>query len=665
MATISSPGVGSNLDVSGIVSKLVSLERQPIQQLDLREAGYQAKISAIGSVKGALSSLQSAAALLGTASRFQGHTASFSDSETMSVSASSTASIGAYDIEVKQLAQAQKLASGTFTSVDTVVGTGTLTFRYGTTVDSPASFTANADKPIETVTIDTSNNTLAGLRTAINDANIGVTASIINDGSGYRLVLGSKDTGVANSLSISVEEGGLPAENTDTTGLSQLANDPLLAVGSGKNMTQTVAAQDAQLLINGLTVNSAKNTITTAIEGVTLNLLKAKDGTTSKLTVARDVGSVRSAIDGFIKAYNDAAKTLKDMTAYNATTKQAGPLLGDSAVMSLQSAVRGVLNGSLSTTNGYQSLSEVGISFQRDGTLTVDSTKLQAAIDDPDKDLSALFATAGAASDTTFSYALSTTSTLAGRYEVVITQPATQGVAVGGSAVASLDVTSSNDSLTLLVDGNAATISLTRKTYASFSELAAEVQARINGASPLTKAGASVTVSESGGVLTVTSSTFGASSKVSLTDGNALANLFGTPASTDGLDVAGTIGGQSATGAGQTLTSDSGSSIGLAINTKDASTGSLGWLEFTVGFGSQLNSALTGLIGSSGPLSSRLDGINANIKEIGKRRALINQRAIEAEKRFFKQYNALDSLLSQMQSTSQFLTQQLAVLAKL
>ena len=667
---ISSPGIGSNIDVSGIVSKLVALERQPITQLDLREASYQAKLSAIGTLKGALSSLQGAAAALNSSARFRGFTATVSNSELFSASAATGATSGSYDVEVQTLATSNRLASTAFASADTVVGNGTLTLQFGTATPAsvgppatPASFAPNADRGIATITIDASNNTLAGIRKAINDANVGVTASIVNDGTGYRLTLSSTSTGAANSIKLTVEEGGLPADNTDTTGLSQLAYDPVAAAGSGKNMSETVAAQNATAILNGLTVTSATNTISSAIENVTLTLKKAAPGTTASLTVARDSASVRGAVDSFVKAYNDAAKTLKDLTAYNAATKTSGLLQGDTSVLALQGQLRTVLNSALPTTNGYRSLSEVGISFQRDGSLAVNSTKLQAAIDNPDKDLAALFATAGSVSDSTIEYTASTSSTRAGRYEVVVTQAATQGKATGDAAVGSLTIDASNDALSISVDGTAVSISLTRKTYASLAELVTELQQRVNGASSLSNAGIGVSVSESGGILTVTSSAYGADSKVSVSGGNGAANLFGTTTSTDGVDVEGTIDGKAATGAGQQLTAQSGDATGLIITTTGSGTGSLGWVEFSEGFGALLNRSLTDMLGSSGNLASRIDGINATIKEIGTRRVAIDKRASAAEKRYLAQYNALDALMSSMLSTSQFLQQQLSALS--
>ena len=205
--TITSMGLGSGLDINGIVSKLMAVESQPLQQLDAKEAGYQAKLAAYGQVKSALSTFQAAVSGLQTASGFQSLAATSADTSVYTASASSIAVPGTYSIEVTQLAKSEKLASNAFSTVNDVVGSGTLTFQFGTD-DGTGGFTVNSAKAIQSVTVDSANNTLSGVRDAINAANIGVTATIINDGSGFKLSLTSTATGAANSLKITVSGDG-------------------------------------------------------------------------------------------------------------------------------------------------------------------------------------------------------------------------------------------------------------------------------------------------------------------------------------------------------------------------------------------------------------------------------------------------------------------------
>src|SRR4030067_290751 len=189
MASITSAGIGSGLDINGLITKIMTFESRPLVSLDRKEAGYQARLSAYGSVKGAVSAFQSAMLSLSSPARFQGLRAASADSTIYTASATSAAAPGSYAVEVKQLAQAQKLASKAFTNTTDTVGIGTLTIQFGTW--SGGVFAANATKASQTVTIGSGNSSLAGIRDAINAAKVGVTAAILNDGTGNRLALNS------------------------------------------------------------------------------------------------------------------------------------------------------------------------------------------------------------------------------------------------------------------------------------------------------------------------------------------------------------------------------------------------------------------------------------------------------------------------------------------
>ena len=384
---LSSPGIGSGLDVAGLITQLMSLERRPLAALDTKEAGLQARLSAFGSLKGSLAALQTAAQALKNPTSFSARKATVADATILSANAGTTAATASYSIEVQNLAQSQKLRSAGFVTGATVVGTGTITFDFGTY--TAGVFAPNAEKPSQSVTIDSSKNTLAGIRDAINTANAGVTASIINDGTANRLMISANDTGVANALKVSVADDD--ANHIDAIGLSQLAYNA--STGGTMNLSETVIARNATLIIDGVTISKASNIVTDAIDGVTLTLTKANLGTSTNLTIALDSSGMKSTIEAFIKAYNDASKALADVSAYNAETKKSSVLSGDSTVRGVQSQLRGVLNTPvIGTPTGLSRLSDIGIAFQKNGTLSVDSAKLQAALDDPTKDVSALFA---------------------------------------------------------------------------------------------------------------------------------------------------------------------------------------------------------------------------------------------------------------------------------
>lgn len=369
MAGITASGLGSGLDVNSIVSQLMAVERQPLTALATKEAGYQAKLSAYGSMKGALASLQSAAQALKSTSTFTGMSASVSDSTVFSASATSTAAAGAYSISVTQLAKYHAVRSNTaYAATTDSFTTGTLSIKIG------------SGTPVD-IAIDGTNNTLGGIRDAINGANTGVKASIINDGTTNRLVFTSKTTGSAGAITVAVTDSG----SGGTHALSGLASASLVTA-------QT--ADDANLTINGVAITRSSNTITDAIEGLTLNLLKgtlASPGTAT-LTVARNTGTSSTAIGAFVKAYNDAVSGIRQMTAYDAANKKAAVLTGDSTARSIQAQLGALVQGGVSgIAGGIARLSDIGITVQKDGTLATNSSKLAAALADPDKDVAALF----------------------------------------------------------------------------------------------------------------------------------------------------------------------------------------------------------------------------------------------------------------------------------
>jgi flagellar hook-associated protein 2 len=666
---ITSTGIGSNLDVESIISQLMALERKPVTALDTKESKFQAQLSAYGSVKGAMSSFQSAMSGLANVARYTSYTANSSDATIVAPGAGADAAPGNYSIEVTALAQAQKLTAAGQASTTTAIGTGastTLIFDFGTISGggfssatghyTGATFTSNGSGT-KTVTIDNSNNTLTGIRDAINNAAIGVTATIVNDGSTspYRLVITSNASG--NDKSVKIASSG------DATVSALLANDP----AGTQNLSETIAGQNAEFKIDGLSISKSTNTVADAIPGVTLILQKTNAGSTVKINVSQDTAQLTSAVTAFVKAYNDLNKTLGDLSAYNVSTKQGAILNGDATIRSLQAQIRSTLNAAATgLTGGYATLPRVGVTLQKDGTMTVDSTKLQAAIDSSPDSIARLFAAAGTPTDSLVDYSAATSSTKPGSYAVNVTQLSTKG-SVAGSAAAALTIYwGTNDALNVTLGGVTATITLSAGTYASASALATEVQNKINAATAYSSAGLSVTVSEAAGVLTIASDDYGAAAGVSITGGNAYFDLLGgAPVTTAGKDVAGTINGATATGAGLSLTGAAGdASEGLKIDITGGALGNRGTVAYTQGYAHKLNALATGFLDTAGAITSRADGINRSIKDIDNRRDALNLRLIDIEKRYRAQFTALDTMLAQMTSTSNFLTQQLANLPR-
>lgn len=668
---ISSAGVGSNLDVSSIINQLMSVEQLPLVALAKKEASYQAKLTAVGTLKGALSSFQTATRALADPSKFQSMRTTAADATIVSATGNSTAVPGTYSLEVTKLAQAQKLATAGQANSNTTIGNGTLTFDFGTIGNVPpgtfnsttgqytgASFTSSGSGT-KTVTIDATNNSLSGIRDAINTAKIGVTATIVNDGgtSPYRLVLTENSTGKASSMKISVAG--------DAALSSLLAHDP--SNDAGQALKETMTAQNAEFTVDGIAVSKSSNSVSDVIPGVTLNLLKTNTGSATTITVATDTSTVMGNVGSFVKAYNDVTQTLKDLSAYNATTKQAAVLNGDASVRNIQAQIRNLLNTTISGGAGaFTDLSQIGVTIQKDGKMAVDNTKLQTAMDSSFKDVAALFSAVGKSSDSLVSYSGSTSNTKSGAYALNVTQIATKGTSVGGAAVGTLTIDGTNDALDVKLDGVTASITLTQKTYASTAELAAEIQSKINGVASFVSAGSVVSVTESANVLTLTSSRYGSASNISFTGGTGKSNVVGvTSTDTVGVDVAGTINGSAGAGSGQILTGATGNDAeGLKVVISGGALGARGTINYSQGYAYQLAGLADQILGTNGTITSRTEGINSSLKSIAQQKERIGVQLAAVEKRYRAQFTALDTAISNMNKTSSFLTQQLSILNK-
>jgi flagellar hook-associated protein 2 len=379
--TLSSPGIGSGLDVNGIVSKLMSVESRPLTLLQKQQGSYQAELSAYGSLQGSVSALQSAVQALTSASSYTGYAATSSDATVLTAKASAGAVAGTYPISVTSLATANTIESNPNNATPAVPYSLSDTFNSGNLAITVGGTTTN-------VAISSSNNTLAGIASAINGANAGVIASVVNDGTTNHLVLTGKSTGSSNSIAIAVTEDGVSTGTQALTGFD---------TGTAANFAQVQAAANASFSVNGLALTRPSNTVTDVIGGVSFTLLKG-GGATSTVNVGRDGSSVTSAINTFVTSYNALVKSIQTLTTFDSTTGQGGALLGDFGVQSLQSQLPTLALSSVSgVAGGISSLTDLGITVQKDGTLSVDSTKLSAALSDPTKDVASLMtqATAG------------------------------------------------------------------------------------------------------------------------------------------------------------------------------------------------------------------------------------------------------------------------------
>lgn len=525
-------------------------------------------------------------------------------------------------------------------------------------------FTQDGDKASGTVTLDAADQSLQGIRDAINRAAIGVQASIVSDGSDkpYRLVLTSTKTGETSSMKISVNgENGAAG---DPALQALLGYDPAGAQG----LKQTSAAQNALLDVNGVAISSANNSVTGAIQGVTLDV--AQTGK-SNVTIAKDNASVKSSVDAFVKAYNDLNSTLKNLSKYDPETDSAGPLAGDSTVRSIQSQLRGLL-GTTVGSGKLTTLSQVGITFQKDGNLAVDSGKFNKALTENFEAVSGLFAAVGNTSDSLIKFTGSTSKTQPGTYAVNITTPPSKGTLTSASALAPTTTIAPNTTwiVTLnqtdpVTSSKTANISLAAGSYTP-DQLSAMVRAAINGNSGFMENGDAVETSLVDGKLALASTKWGEASNISIAGltGSAVSDVFGAAEPVKGTDVAGTIGGAPATGNGKNLTGAAGSPAeGLALEITGGAAGERGTVSFTQGYAYQLNNLATSFMGKDGLITSKSEGLNTSIKSTTKEYDRAVERLEGVEKRYRAQFVALDAMLTSMQSTSNYLQQQLAALA--
>lgn len=369
---ISSPGIGSGLDVNSIVSQLVAIERQPIIQLQTQASRLQTQISAFGKLQGTLSTLRDAATKLATASTFSVATATSSNTALLGASAGSGAQAGNYSVNVTGLAQAQTLESAAYADAGASLGSGTLRIELGDFDSVPPAPKAGATAV--DITIDPAKSSLTEVRDQINAAGAGVVASIVNDIAGSRLVLRSAQTGEENGFRTQILDDG-DGDTGDAGGLSALAFDP--STGGFMMMERRQAAANAMVTVNGIMVESPTNTLDGTIEGMTLSLRQLGQ---AEVVVEPDTEALKKSVDDFVKAYNESIKLLRQQTSFDPATKVAGPLQGDSSGSTMLNQLRGLFTGNGGISTAFTRLADVGLNLNTDGTVKVDDTKLTAAL---------------------------------------------------------------------------------------------------------------------------------------------------------------------------------------------------------------------------------------------------------------------------------------------
>ncbi|MGM0953479.1 MAG: flagellar filament capping protein FliD [Pseudomonadota bacterium] len=633
MAGISSLGVGSGVLNQDLVDKLVAAEREPKEQkLDRKTELTEAKLSAYGQLRSAVTEMRLPMRQLGSAEAMKSFTAESSGGNVSASVDASKASRGSYNLNVTQMAEAHAMAFADMPDRDaTSVGAGTLTLSVG-------------DKQTD-ITIDETNDTLQGLANSINDSDAGVSASILNTGNGYRLVLSSDETGSANAINMS----------TDAADGSKLAN--FLA-----GAEETTPAQDAALTINGIPVTKGSNTIDDVVDGVTFDITGEGSST---VKVAQDTKAVADRVQEFVDKFNAVQDTISQLTSYDADEQQGSILTGDSTVRNIQNQLRRSISEivpGLENAN-VRSLADVGISTDWEtGKLNFNSQKFQQQLVENPDDMTALFAEQGRATDSQVEFVRSGSNTQPGNYDMNVSQMATRGNLSYDLSTAGTMTVGADNEFTFKVDGETnATISLEAKDYTA-ETLRDALQEQLSKNPALKAAARSVQVDlDAAGNLTFTSNRYGSESNVSLTS-STLGELA-TKTGEAGMDVQGTIDGQQAKGDGQVLylgNDATGGAAGLQVRITGGEVGDRGSIRFIEGVSEKMVGTITDILGTNGALDSRTSNLNRDLERFDEDRQQLARRIESYQERLVSQFSAADSMVGQFNQTQEYLTQQLA-----
>ncbi|RMF18481.1 MAG: flagellar capping protein [Gammaproteobacteria bacterium] len=652
MANITSIGIGSGVLTSDLIDKLAAAEREPTEKrLDAKEEEINAKLSDMGRIQSALTDLRISSRVLAQPEAVNARTAT-SSSGSISVTASESAALGSYSIDVTQLATNHSLSSAVVADADTTtLGTGTLDITVNGVTKS--------------ITIDNTNNTLQGIANAINgESGLAVSASVLNTGTGYQLLLTSENSGADNAISIAVTDND--GNSTDTNGLSQFRFD-----ATQKNLTENVAAKDLNLTLNGIAITRSSNTVDDLLGGLSFTFTGTTGGPAT-VQVTQDADQVVERVQDFVDKYNALKEIINEVTDFDLSTGEGGTLLGNSAIRTIETQVRNTLSQPVQGLESAQvrALSELGITSDRTtGLLTLDESTLKSKLAAAPDDVTALFADQGRTDDPQVQFVRAGSKTKPGSYAINITQMATQGSLAGSVALSgSTVIDANNDTFKIKVDGTeSGTITLTQNTYSN-AALVAEIQAQLDADTTLRNAGKAVTVSLDGSnQLVFTSATYGSSSKVEITsvDTNTAATLgISVGTGTDGLDVAGTINGKAGTGTGQRLEAAEGDDAeGIAVDIVGGTTGNRGKVTYIEGVAERLIDGINGMLTVDGTLTSAMDTFNKQLAQIAEERAKMEDRIDALTTRLQKQFTAADILISNLKSTGDFITQQLDALA--
>lgn len=681
MSSITSTGLGSGLDINSIVTAIVDAEKDPaLAKMVKSSAEATAKISAYGILNSELSAFKDSYSDLSRSSTFSAASASSSDDSVLGATLGIGATSGSWSFEVKQKAQAQTIvssATNSYSEATSEIGTGVISFSYGAYEDDGLGnsiFSIDPDKAIETLTIDATNNSLDQLRDAINEGEYSVSASIIDDGTNYRLVLTNKETGAENAMQLTVVDDD--GNDSDASGLSSLTYS-----ADVKNMDQTATAQDAKIVMDGIEIVRASNDISNVIEGVTLNINDETEvGETVSLSITQDTSTVEEQLNAFVENYNNTINQMNSLTSYGGESDTDGALNGDSTIRNIESQMRSLLNTSQSHLGGaVQSFADLGLLTNRDGTLSLDSDTLTELMDNEMESIANFFTATGVASDSLIDFESNSSLTKPGTYDIEVTKLATQGKLTGTTYTIPLTIDDSNNTFKMRLDGFLSEdIVLNSATYTSIDEFMTELQSKINSDPNFVENGLNVSIIEDAGAISIISNSYGTSSTVAITEieDASFTSLLGLSVAggVNGDNVEGTIDDKSAYGDGQFLLSESGDSIGIKVKVEGGYLGARGTVTYAEGMSTMLDNMLDGVIDnnisatkgdveSSGSIiDGKVDSLYKKITEQEDKEEALTYRMDKLEARLYKQFNAMDIAVSSLHNTMDYLKASLEAL---
>jgi len=765
---VSTSGLISGLNVSDLISKILDIERRPAQLLQIRQNDYELEIAAVLSLSSKLSSYKASLNNLNYQSTFNTKSASVSKSssgeELLSVSASNTASAGNYSVKVNQLASSSKKASDGFVDKNlTAVASASGSF----------SFKVGLSGAVTTIGVDDTT-TLEGLRDAINTAGAGVTASIINDGTGsnpYRLILAADDSGSSNTLYITANDTDLDFANkkiesgyaytdnsysgtfasagtyTGTTNKTFLvevvsAGDSGTATykysvdggitwlgyngttydssagddTDGGAITTSVAAQDidgsgtnhegvqasfsagstlaagdrfsidvfnpemqtakdAVIQIDNATIVKSENTITDAIPGITLELLKADTSSTLTLSVTTSSSTARSNIEKFVESYNTLFDFINEQLSYDPETGKANPLLGDPTLLEIRRKIGDTISGAIPglSNSSYTNLSQIGItSDYKTGRLSIGSSILNSTLSSNPDEVAKLFIGIGDPTNYAITFERKTSATQAGNYPITISSAPEQASLTGDNDLSSTGLSADETLIFKYSDDYTQTEASTTSFAVTLSagSTIGTIVTTLN--STFATQDIALTASKtSDGKLKITSDDYGEDIwfKVTTDQGAASGQIWSASGSyeDDGVDIAGSINNHVATGLGNVLTATAGfPEEGLSISTTSNQTGGFGTIRISRGIADLLPSILDSYVNSdTGVLKSKQSSLQDSVDDIVSRIEIMDKRISDKEERLNREFTRLEVLLSKYDTIAQYLTSNLTALPKI